>query len=76
MNSCDLKRDLTAVLTKFLGGIYEIPRLSDVTPTKWYANPLTRGSYSFRSMESEAKGVWATQLAEPVKDHSGKPVNN
>ncbi|CAG7837538.1 unnamed protein product [Allacma fusca] len=37
-----------------------------VTVTKWFTDPLFRGSYSFRSVQSEEQDVWAKDLAEPI----------
>ena len=40
--------------------------------TKWFSNPNFRGSYSYRSMESSKKNVWASDLAQPVVNSKGK----
>jgi len=37
----------------------------------WYLNRFTRGSYSYRSMQSQKADAWACDLAEPVSDSSG-----
>ena len=39
--------------------------------TNWHSNPNFRGSYSFRSIKSKERNVWASDLAEPVKDSKG-----
>jgi hypothetical protein len=40
----------------------------------WSSNPHFRGSYSFRSMETERMGVSAAQLSEPVANSNGISV--
>ncbi|CAG7816366.1 unnamed protein product [Allacma fusca] len=37
-----------------------------VSMTKWFNDPLFRGCYSFRSVQSEENDVWAKDLAEPI----------
>lgn len=41
--------------------------------TKWFSNPNFRGSYSYRSVKSKERSVWASDLAEPVVDSKGVP---
>jgi len=43
--------------------------------SNWFSNPFFRGSYSFRSVDSEDYNVWARDLAEPILDSTGKPVS-
>jgi len=42
--------------------------------SSWSSNPHFRGSYSFRSMETERMGVSAAQLSEPVANSNGISV--
>lgn len=55
-----------ALFNKFLGKSYNITRPTEILRTKWYSNKHFRGSYSFRSVESEKADVWADQLAAPL----------
>lgn len=41
---------------------------------KWHSNPHFRGTYSFRSMETEAANTSAADLARPLVTEDGKPV--
>jgi len=45
-----------------------------VVRSSWSSNPHFRGSYSFRSMETERMGVSAAQLSEPVANSNGISV--
>jgi len=38
----------------------------------WHSNAYTRGSYSYRSMQSQKADVWARDLAEPLRDSNGQ----
>ncbi len=38
----------------------------------WFSNPFTRGSYSYRSTRSKEMNVWASDLAQPVCDSTGR----
>ncbi|XP_068202521.1 uncharacterized protein [Palaemon carinicauda] len=57
-----------AVLRKYLGLHFDVPDAIWCKRSTWYSNPYTRGSYSFRSMNSEAMDVHASDLAEPLVD--------
>jgi spermine oxidase len=62
-----VKTTFIKVLRKFLGSLYEdIPEPENFLRSAWSANPFTRGSYSFRSVESEHHDVWATDISTPI----------
>jgi hypothetical protein len=61
----------------FLGSHFpEIPEPLRMYQSKWWSNPYTRGTYSYRTLDSEANDVWARDLGEPILHvgTSGKPV--
>ncbi|XP_069688815.1 uncharacterized protein [Periplaneta americana] len=64
------------LLQKFAGRGFNVtvPRPERVVRSSWSKNPHFRGSYSFRSMESEALGAYASHLAEPLTTEKNKPV--
>ena len=51
--------------------IYEEP--IGLIRSQWHTNQHFRGSYSYRSMESRKKNVWASDLAQFVVDSKGVP---
>ena len=61
-------------LEMFLGHNYSIPLPIGFTRSKWWSNPHFRGSYSYRSLDSDRSDAWAAHLAEPIVDEEGKPV--
>lgn len=69
-----LEATLIQVLQKFVGGVFRVPDPIRIMRSKWKSNPYVRGSYSFRTVQSEEKNVSAAQLAEPIRDSSNKPV--
>lgn len=62
------------LLNLFLGQTYNIPKIKSVARSKWFSNPNFRGSYSFRSMETEQMNVKARDLAEPLQNSKQKKV--
>nr|XP_024218334.1 peroxisomal N(1)-acetyl-spermine/spermidine oxidase isoform X2 [Halyomorpha halys] len=62
------------VLKKFLSFKFTIPEPIDIVRSSWYSNPHFRGSYSYRSINSDGLGVTAADLAKPLKNHFGKEV--
>jgi spermine oxidase len=36
--------------------------------TKWFTNPFTRGSYSFRSLTTDEYRATSRKLAQPIRD--------
>lgn len=42
--------------------------------SKWYQNPNFRGSYSFRGLEAEKRGISPLDLARPLVNSEGKEV--
>lgn len=61
-------------LEMFLGHNFSIPLPIGFTRSKWWSNPHFRGSYSYRSLDSDRADVRAAHLAEPILDDEGKPV--
>ncbi|KAL5280242.1 hypothetical protein ACFFRR_004299 [Megaselia abdita] len=51
-----------------------IPQPIDFITTAWNSNPFARGSYSHRSMDTEAFDTGASDLAEPILGENQKPV--
>ncbi|KAK3916648.1 Spermine oxidase [Frankliniella fusca] len=62
------------LLQQFLGLHYTIPKIQAIARSKWFSNPHFRGSYSFRSMNTEKMNVSAKQLAEPLKNSKNREV--
>ncbi|XP_046750354.1 uncharacterized protein LOC124413676 [Diprion similis] len=62
-----------ALLNKFFGNSYNITRPTGNLRTNWSNNKHFRGTYSFRSIESERSDVWASELAAPLLV-DGKPI--
>lgn len=61
-------------LDMFLGHNYSIPLPVGFTRSKWWSNPHFRGSYSYRSLDSDRADAWAAHLAEPILDMQGEPA--
>ncbi|KAB0800702.1 hypothetical protein PPYR_06441 [Photinus pyralis] len=58
---------LMFVLKYFIGSRYpDLPNPISVICSKWYSDPYTRGSYSYRSLISDDMNVFASDLAEPI----------
>ena len=69
-----LLRECTKLLRGAIGT--DFPSYEDpvkIIRSAWYTNPNFRGSYSYRSIESKEKNVWASGLAKPVEDSKGIP---
>ncbi|RZF42552.1 hypothetical protein LSTR_LSTR016938 [Laodelphax striatellus] len=62
------------LLNRFFGKKFNIPRPTAILRSKWYSYPYTRGSYSFRSVDSYNVNASATQLSQPVANKQGKQV--
>ncbi|XP_051157740.1 spermine oxidase-like [Leptopilina boulardi] len=60
------------VLQRFLGKTYNITTPSGMIRTKWNSNNHFKGSYSFRSMKSDAENIWASSLSEPIDEINPK----
>ena len=45
-----------------------------VSRSTWYKNANFRGSYSFRSIQTELVNANASDLATPIVNESGKPM--
>ncbi|XP_044740336.1 spermine oxidase-like [Chrysoperla carnea] len=70
----EVKTKLIQLLRKFLGKKFNIPEPVAFTRSKWYTNPYFRGSYTFRSMATEKLNTSAADLAQPLKNSTGKEV--
>uniref|UniRef100_A0A8D8SUJ6 Spermine oxidase n=1 Tax=Cacopsylla melanoneura TaxID=428564 RepID=A0A8D8SUJ6_9HEMI len=66
--------DSTKLLRHFLSSNYTIPDPIRLVRSSWYSNPHFKGSYSCRSLETEAKNTSAAELGAPVVNGEGKPV--
>ncbi|EFX83379.1 hypothetical protein DAPPUDRAFT_301970 [Daphnia pulex] len=61
------------LLRKYIGADFPFTEPVGLILSKWFSNPFTVGSYSYRSMESKEMNVWAADLALPVYDSNGFP---
>ncbi|XP_073992124.1 spermine oxidase-like [Rhodnius prolixus] len=59
-------------LKAFLDNIYDIPYPEEIIRSKWYSNKHFRGSYSFRSINSEVLQSSADTLAKPLVNDFNK----
>lgn len=66
-----ISESITRILRIFTG-ISDLQEPDQVIQTKWFNNPLTRGSYSYISTSSCSNDV--DVLAEPVLDENGSPL--
>ncbi|XP_039281827.1 uncharacterized protein LOC111063254 isoform X2 [Nilaparvata lugens] len=62
------------LLTRFFGKKFDIPKPTAISRSQWYSNPFTRGSYSFRTVDSQNVNASAAQLSQPVVNKLGKQV--
>jgi spermine oxidase len=58
---------------KFLGNHLNYTRPIKLATTKWFNKPHVRGSYSFRSLSTDAFNVTAKDLGSPIFDDGGVP---
>lgn len=54
--------------------LIEVISLMVLVRSKWYTNSNFRGSYSFRSIESDIVKTSAAKLAAPLLRPSGQPI--
>lgn len=59
-------------LKRYVDGQFIYSEPIAVIRSSWYSNRFTRGSYSYRSMQSQKANAWACDLAEPVSDSNGQ----
>ncbi|KAG0718671.1 Peroxisomal N(1)-acetyl-spermine/spermidine oxidase [Chionoecetes opilio] len=64
----EVARRCIAYLRKRLPSKYKIPDAVFFKRSTWGTNVWTRGSYSFRSLKTEAAGALPADLAEPLVD--------
>ncbi|XP_069942539.1 uncharacterized protein [Cherax quadricarinatus] len=63
-----------AQLRRLLSNKFQIPDAVFCKRSSWGSNPWIRGAYSFRSMKTEAMGVKAADLAQPLLDSNNVPL--
>ncbi|XP_071547521.1 uncharacterized protein [Panulirus ornatus] len=63
-----------ALLRKFLSSRFQVPNAVWWKRSSWGSSALFRGSYSLRTMKTEAMGVQALDLAEPLQSPDGIPL--
>jgi len=59
------------LLRRFLYRYKSVPKPIRSARSTWFSNPFTRGSYSFRTVQSDEKNVWARDIAAPVLNDNG-----
>ena len=69
----EILRVCSDLLRKYIGNDFNFTAPTRVIRSKWFSNPFTVGSYSYRSTVSNEMNVWASDLAQPVYDSSGCP---
>jgi monoamine oxidase len=69
----EIKREMFQFISRIMGRALNVtvPSPALILRSSWSSNPHFRGSYSFRSMETERMGVSAAQLSEPVANSNG-----
>ncbi|XP_063993389.1 spermine oxidase-like [Diachasmimorpha longicaudata] len=72
--ACEVKEKIYGLLKKFLDKKYIIPSPDKILTSKWHSDSSFRGSYSFRSLTSEDRNVWASDLAHPIVTGVNKPI--
>nr|AGM32975.1 amine oxidase [Coptotermes formosanus] len=72
----EVKQETYQFLSELMGTALDVtvPPPERILRSSWSSNPHFRGSYSFRSMETERRGVSAAQLSEPVANDNGISV--
>ena len=53
-------------LHRFLDKKYTVTKPTAMLRTQWHSNPHFRGTYSFRSVETQKKKVYAEMLEKPI----------
>ncbi|XP_058791610.1 spermine oxidase isoform X3 [Phymastichus coffea] len=62
------------ILQIFLGHIYDIPKPISIVRSKWYSDKHVRGSYSYRSLETEKLGIDSNSLSKPIEASNNNPI--
>ncbi|XP_046385718.1 spermine oxidase-like isoform X2 [Ischnura elegans] len=70
----DLMESCNFLLSYFLGRHFNIPPCEEVKRSTWFSNKHFRGSYSYRSMDSEKMGTNAQHLSCPLTNQNGSVV--
>lgn len=72
----EIKQEIFHFISRLMGTALNVtvPSPALILRSSWSSNPHFRGSYSFRSMETERMGVSAAQLSEPVANSNGISV--
>ena len=56
------------LLHKFLDKYYNVTEPNDLIRSSWFTNPHFKGTYSYRSIETENNNIWAKDLEEPINN--------
>ncbi|XP_014205598.1 spermine oxidase-like isoform X2 [Copidosoma floridanum] len=62
------------LLQKFMGHIYDIPKPQSILRSKWYSDKHIRGSYSYRSLDTEISKINSQDYADPIKAANNNPI--
>ncbi len=57
-------------LRRFLDKQFNVTKPVAMLRTQWYTNPNFRGTYSYRSLETERQKVSAEMLEKPLDSHN------
>ncbi|XP_049811892.1 spermine oxidase [Schistocerca nitens] len=74
MSDTEVCDSLMSLLKHFLGKHFKVPYPEKILRSSWTANPHFRGSYSFRSLDTERYGTNAASLAKPISNTGGNQV--
>ncbi|XP_071447992.1 uncharacterized protein [Hetaerina americana] len=69
-----LKESCNFLLNYFLGRHFDIPQCEELKRSTWFANKHFKGSYSYRSMDTEKMGTSAEHLSCPLTNEKGTMV--
>ncbi|XP_043266526.1 uncharacterized protein [Venturia canescens] len=56
------------LIHRFLGKSYNLTEPTAMLRSRWFSNPHFRGTYSYRTPESQRAGIVASQIAEPIME--------
>ena len=68
----EVLKKCSSLLRGSVGSDFNYQEPIRIIRSQWHTNQNFRGSYSYRSIESKKKNVWASDLAQPVVDSKGK----
>ncbi|XP_042203782.1 spermine oxidase-like isoform X3 [Homarus americanus] len=70
----EVAKRCAAMLRERLSHKFKVPDVIWCTSSSWGSNPWIKGSYSLCTMKTEAMGVKAADLAEPLIDSNNVPL--